>query len=194
MDISVPAYAAMIIATSGLLSLTISIATLRETGVLRRLRATPLYPQTILSAHISVIFIMTALGMSLLIIAAKIVYNLRFDGNPLNVFLAFVLSSMSFFSLGFILSGLLPSARSAQVVAMVLFYPMLFLSGAAIPREIMPETIRNYAQFLPLTHVVNLLRGLWIGNSWAEHLKEVAILSGMLIYGVAISARTFRWE
>ena len=193
-DMSVPAYTAMIIATSGLLGLTISIATYREKGILRRLKATPLYPQTILTAQVSVIFLMTALGMALLIIAAKIVYNLKFDGNPLNVFLAFVLSSMSFFSLGFILSGLLPTARSAQVVAMVLFYPMLFLSGAAIPREVLPETIQNYAQFLPLTHVVNLLRGLWIGNGWAEHLKEVAVLSGMLIFGVAISAKTFRWE
>ncbi|MCH7681849.1 hypothetical protein IID10_21195 [candidate division KSB1 bacterium] len=58
----------------------------------------------------------------------------------------------------------------------------------------MSETIRNYAQFLPLTHVVNLLRGLWIGHGWAEHLKEVAVLSGMLVFGVAISAKTFRWE
>ncbi|MFQ5676051.1 MAG: ABC transporter permease [bacterium] len=193
-DMSVPAYTAMIIATSGLLGLTISIATYREMGILRRLKATPLHPQTILTAHVAMIFLMTALGMLLLIIAAKIVYNLRFDGNPLNVFLAFLLSSLSFFSLGFILSGLTPTARSAQVIAMVLFYPMLFLSGAAIPREVLPETIRQVAQALPLTHVVNLLRGLWIGDGWGMHLKEVAVLSGMLIAGVAISAKTFRWE
>ncbi len=74
------------------------------------------------------------------------------------------------------------------------FFPMFFLSGAAIPREVMPETIQNYAQIFPLTHVVNLLRGLWIGNGWAEHLKEMAVLSGMLVFGLAISAKTFRWE
>lgn len=193
-DISVPAYTAMIIATSGLLGLTISIATYRENGILRRLKATPLYPQTILTAQVSVIFLMTALGMVMLIIAAKLVYHLKFDGNPLSVFIAFVLSSLSFFSLGFILSGLMPTARSAQVVAMVLFYPMMFLSGATIPREVLPETIRNYSQILPLTHVVNLLRGLWIGDGWSVHFKEVAILSGMLLFGAAISAKTFRWE
>ncbi|MFQ5771050.1 MAG: ABC transporter permease, partial [bacterium] len=193
-DVSVPAYTAMIIATSGLLSLTIVLAVYREKGILRRLKATPLHPQTILTAQVSVIFLMTALGMVLLIIAAKIVYSLRFAGNPFNVLLAFILSSLSFFALGFVLAGLLPTARSAQIVAMVLFYPMLFLSGATIPREVLPETIRTYAQILPLTHVVNLLRGLWIGNGWIEHLKEVAVLSGMLIFGVILSAKTFRWE
>lgn len=193
-DVSVPAYTAMIIATSGLLSLTIVLAMYRESGILRRLKATPIHPQTILMAEVSVIFLMTTLGMALLIVAAKLVYSLRFDGNPFSVFLAFVLSSLSFFSIGFVLAGLMPTARSAQIVAMVLFYPMLFLSGATIPREVLPETIRHYAQILPLTHVVNLLRGLWIGEGWNTHLKEIAILSGLLILGVILSAKTFRWE
>ncbi|MFQ5823070.1 MAG: ABC transporter permease [bacterium] len=193
-DVSVPAYTAMIIATSGLLSLTIVLTIYRETGVLRRLKATPLHPQTILTAQGSVIFLMTALGMTLLIVAAKIVYSLRFDGNPFNVLMAFILSSLSFFALGFVLAGLMPTARSAQIVAMVLFYPMIFLSGATIPREVLPETIRNYAQILPLTHVVNLLRGLWIGDGWNVHVKEVVILSALLIFGVVLSAKTFRWE
>ncbi len=193
-DISVPAYTAMIIATSGLLSLTIILASYRETGILRRFQATPVRPQIILIAQVLVIFIMTTLGMLFLILAAKMVYNLRFEGNAFYVFLAFVLSSMSFFALGFVLAGLMPTARSAQIVAMVLFYPMIFLSGATIPREVLPETIRNYAQLLPLTHVVNLLRGLWIGDGWQTHLKEVGILFSILVVGGVLSAKTFRWE
>ena len=193
-DVSVPAYTAMIIATAGLLSLTIQISTYREKGVLRRLKATPLRPQTILTAQVSVIFLMTALGMALLVIASKVVYGLRFDGNPFNVLVGFVLSSLSFFALGFVLASLIPTARTAQIVAMVLAYPMIFLSGATIPLEILPETIRHYAQILPLTHVVTLLRGLWIGDGWVEHLTEVVILAAILVAGVIVSAKTFRWE
>ena len=193
-DVSVPAYTAMIIATAGLLSLTIQISTYREKGVLRRLKATPLRPQTILTAQVSVIFLMTALGMALLVIASKVVYGLRFDGNPFNVLAGFVLSSLSFFALGFVLASLIPTARTAQIVAMVLAYPMIFLSGATIPLEILPETIRHYAQILPLTHVVTLLRGLWIGDGWVEHLTEVVILAAILVAGVIVSAKTFRWE
>ncbi len=193
-DVSVPAYTAMIIATAGLLSLTINVTSYREKGVLRRLKATPLRPQTILAAQVIVIFLMTAMGMALLVIAGKIVYGLRFNGNPFNVLAGFVLSSLSFFALGFVLASLIPTARTAQIVAMVLVYPMIFLSGATIPLEILPETIRHYAQILPLTHVVTLLRGLWVGDGWVEHFTEVAILAAILVAGVVVSAKTFRWE
>jgi ABC-2 type transport system permease protein len=193
-DVSVPGYTAMIIATSGLLSLAINMASYREHGILRRLKATPLRPQAILGAQVIVIFLMTALGMALLIIAGKMVYGLRFEGNPLSVLAAFVLSCMSFFALGFVLAGLLSTARTAQIVAMAIFYPMIFLSGAGLPREILPQNIREFAQVLPLTHVVTLLQGLWRGQSLGDHVLELGILSALLIIGILISAKTFRWE
>ncbi|MCS6916177.1 MAG: ABC transporter permease [Chitinophagales bacterium] len=193
-DVSVPAYTAMIIATGGLLSVTITLASYREKRILRRLKATPLRPQAVLGAHVMVVFLMTVLGMVLLVVAAKLVYGLRFNGNPFDVVWAFLLSSLSFFALGFVIAGLMPTARSAQAVSMVIFYPMLFLSGAAIPREVLPETIRQVAQFLPLTHVVSLLRGLWVGDSWEKYLLEVTVLSLMLILCLVVSSKTFRWE
>jgi ABC-2 type transport system permease protein len=193
-DISIPAYTAMIIATTGLVGLTITMAAYRENGVLRRLRTTPISPLVVLAAQVIVLFLMTTLGMLLLIVAGKLVYHIRFDGNALSVLAGFVLCSLGFFALGFILAGLMPTARTAQVVGMVLLYPMLFLSGAGFPRELLPETIKKVSTFLPLTYVVNLLRGLWIGETWGGHLLDVAVLAGILVLGVIISAFTFRWE
>jgi ABC-2 type transport system permease protein len=190
----VPAYTAMIIATTGLMGLTITMATYREKGILRRLRTTPISPLVVLAAQVIVLFLMTTFGMALLIIAGKLVYQLRFEGNPLSVLAGFVLCSLSFFAIGFVLAGLLPTARTAQVVGMVLLYPMLFLSGAGFPRELLPETIKKVSAFLPLTYVVNLLRGLWIGDAWGSHLLDISVLTGILILGVAVSAFTFRWE
>ena len=89
-DISVPAYTAMIIATTGLMGLTITMAAYRENGVLRRLRTTPISPLVVLAAQVIVLFMMTAFGMVLLIIAGKLVYHLRFEGNALNVLAGFV--------------------------------------------------------------------------------------------------------
>ena len=163
-------------------------------GTLRRLQATPLRPHAILTAQAIVLFLMAVLGMVFLVVVGKGVYSLRFDGNPLNVLAAFVLSSMSFFAFGFLLASLAPTARTAQSVALVLFYPMIFLSGATAPREVLPETVRTYAQFLPLTHVVTLLRGMWVGEPWSAHWTEVGILAAVFVVGVAVSARTFRWE
>jgi ABC-2 type transport system permease protein len=193
-DVSVPAYTAMIISTTGIMGLSITMSAYREKGILRRLRATPLRPQVILVAQVVVIFMMTVAGMLLLILAGKFVYNLRFDGNPISIVLAFVLGSMSFFSLGFVLASVMPNARTAQVVGMVIFYPMLFLSGAGLPLEMLPEGVRKISNFLPLTHVVTLLRGLWTGDAWNQHLTEVVVLACLLVVGVLISAKTFRWE
>jgi ABC-2 type transport system permease protein len=193
-DVSVPAYTAMIIGTTGIMGLTITMSAYRENGVLRRLRATPLQPQVILVAQVVVIFMMTAAGMLLLILAGKLVYDLRFDGNPLSVALAFVLSSLSFFSLGFVLAAVMPNARTAQVVGMAIFYPMLFLSGAGLPLEMLPDGVRKFSNFLPLTHVVTLLRGLWTGDAWNQHTTEVIVLVSLLVVGVLISAKTFKWE
>ena len=191
-DVSVPAYTAMIIATSGLMSITITMAAYREQGILRRLRTTPISPFAVLSAQVVVVFIMTCVGMLLLLAAGILVYNIRFDGNPWSVIGGFVLSCLSFFGLGFILASVLRTARTAQIVGMVLLYPMLFLSGAGFPRELLPETIKKIAQFLPLTYVVNLLRALWIGEQWAQHRTDVVVLAVMLIGGVLISASLFR--
>lgn len=193
-DVSVPAYTAMVIGTSGLLSLSTTMASYRERGVLRRLSATPLRPLAILTAQVLVLFLMTALGIALLIVAAKVVYGLRFSGNPFTVMGAFVLSSASFFALGFVLAGLMPTARTANTVAMVLYFPMLFLSGASIPWEGLPESIRRFARVLPMTHVVSLLRGLWVGDAWDAHLTEVVVLGGVLVVGVVVSGKTFRWD
>jgi len=139
-------------------------------------------------------FLMTSFGMLLLVLAGKLVYHVRFEGNALSVVAGFVLCCLSFYSLGFILAGLMPTARTAQVVGMVLLYPMLFLSGAGFPRELLPEAIKKVSAFLPLTYVVNLLRGLWIGEAWGQHVTEVIVLVALMIVGVVVSFKTFRWE
>jgi ABC-2 type transport system permease protein len=93
-DVLLPCYAALLIGSSGLISMTIYMAVYRERGVLRRLHATPLRPQTVLGAQVLVVFLMCTLGLALLIAAAKIVYGLRFMGNGFSVLGAYVLSCL----------------------------------------------------------------------------------------------------
>jgi len=193
-DISVPAYIGLIIAAVGLMSVPIGVASRREARVLRRYRATPLRPAIYLTADVLVYFGMTLLGVVLLILTGKIGYNVRFDGNVVSVLAGFSLGALSFFALGFLIAGLAPTARIAQTVGMVIAFPMMFLSGATIPLEVLPATVREVARFIPLTHVVTLLRGLWAGEAWSKHLTEVVVLVGVLVVGTAISAKTFRWE
>ena len=193
-DIAVPGYTGMIIGTIGLMSVPIATAARREAGVLRRFRATPLRPLTYMVTDVLVYLLMTILGIVLLFIVAKVGYNVRFDGTIVSVLLAIALGAFAFMALGYVLAGVAPTARVAQVVAMVLFYPMMFLSGASIPLEVMPEGVRSAARFLPLTHVVTLVKGMWFGDPWSEHVTEVIVLTAILVVGAAIASRVFRWE
>jgi len=193
-DASIPGLTAVIICITGLMAITMTMSTYRENGILRRLRTTPVSPLVVLVAQVIVVFTMTALGMLLLVTAGTLVYHVNFEGNAFSMLAGFVLSSLSFFALGFVLAGTMPTARSAWIVGMVLMYPMMFLSGAFFTVEILPATIQKVSAFMPLTYVVNLLRGLWTGQPWGDHLLDVGVLAGMLVLGIIISAKTFRWE
>ncbi len=193
-DIRVPAYIGWILATTGLLSLTSALAMNRENGILRLLGATPLRPPVLLAAYVLAQFIVTTVGVVLLMASAKTAFGLRFLGNPLNLAVAYVLSAFSFYTVSFVLASVLPTAQATQRVAMMLFFPMIFLTGAAIPIEALPPTIQQYAVVLPITHVVSLLRGVWAGQGLGAHATELAILVGILIVGVLITTRKFRWE
>ena len=190
----IPAFAAMTIGIAGLMSTTVTMATYREHGILRRLRTTPVNPLAVMTAQVLVVFSMTSLGVLLLILAGRLIFQVSSPGNIFSITGGFILSSLSFFGIGFILAGTMPTARTAQIVAMVLMYPMLILSGAAWPRELMPAAVQKVAAFFPLTYVVNLLRGTWAGEGWGEHLLDAGVLVGMLLLGIIISVKTFRWE
>lgn len=193
-DASIPGLTATIICMAGLMSITMTMATYREKGILRRLRITPVSPMVVLAAHVIVVFAMTCLGMLLLIAAGTLVYHVQFEGNVLSMLAGFVLSSLSIFGIGFILAGTMPTVRTAWVVGMVLLYPMLLLSGAFFTIKIMPDAVQKVSSFIPLTYVVNLMSGLWRGEPWGQHLLDAGVLAGMLLAGVLISAKTFRWE
>ena len=137
-DVSVPGYIAIIIATNAIMGLPINLATYRAGGVLRRFRATPLPSSVVLVAQVAVGLIAAALGSILLVIAGRIFFGLHLPEDPALVAGAILMGAASIFACGFILAGVLPNARTAQSVAMVVFFPMMFLSGAALPRAHWP--------------------------------------------------------
>ncbi|MEW5901213.1 MAG: ABC transporter permease [Acidobacteriota bacterium] len=193
-DVSVPSYIAMIIVSVGFMGIPIATAASREAGVLRRFRTTPLRPSAYILSNIASYYVMTLAGVFLLVIVGRAVYAMKFGGNVLSVWLGFTLGALGFFALGYLIAGAASTARIAQAVGMIAAFPMMFLSGAAIPLEVLPQSVRNFSQFIPLTHVVTLMRGLWFGASWAKHLTEAAVLGGVLLVGMFLAARTFRWE
>ena len=194
LDFYVPAYITLIIATNGLLFLPATLASYREKGILLRLRATPLRPLAILGTEIMVTFLMTVAGMILLVIVGVFVYHIHMLGNPFSMLAAFVLNCLAIFTLGFVIASLAPSARTAEFVGMLIYFPMLFLSGTTFPIKLFPPVLQQVVQFLPVTQAVNLLQGLWLGDSWGDLITPVVALVTIVVAGVIISVRFFRWR
>jgi ABC-2 type transport system permease protein len=194
MDISMPAYTALILATVGLLGVAITTSSYREAGILRRFRITPLRPLVYIAADVIANLIMTLVGMGGVVVMGWLLYRVQFEGQAVGVILAVILSATAMFAVGYLIAGLAPNARGAQVIGMVVLYPMLFLSGAGIPLEVMPNSVRAISSYLPLTYVVRLLRGLWFGEPWGSLMLETRVLVGILVFCTAIAARLFRWE
>ncbi len=194
LDVFTPALTGMIVGISALTNLNTEMAKAREKGILRRLRATAVRPITILIAKITMIFSVTSLSMAFMIVVSRLGFGLRFDGNPIEVVAAFVLSSFSFFAFGLVLASVMPNVRAAESIGFILLFLMLFLSGVFLPFEVVPDSVQQVAQIFPMTHVTTLMRGLWTGLSLADHVKEVAVLLGILVGGILISTKIFRWE
>ncbi len=194
MDVTVPAYVGLVVVTVALVGIPIQTATSRELGVLRRYRVTPLRPLTYVVADVVAYFIMTLAGAVLLVAVGAAAFGVRVEGNVLALLGGFTLSALAFFSLGYLLAAVARSARMAQTVGMVVAYPMMFLSGASLPLELLPPGLRSVADLIPLTYVVRLMRGLWYGEGWAAVGTSVAVLSGILVVATALAVRFFRWQ
>ncbi|WP_038038231.1 ABC transporter permease [Thermorudis peleae] len=193
-DLSVPSYIVLIITTVGSLSLPIHLSTYRERRILRRLAVTPISPLALLGAEGLTLFAFTLSGTLLMIVAARLFYGLRFAGTITSVAVAFVLSCLALFSFGFLVASLCNSARMAQAVSFVIFFPMMFLSGAALPREILSENLRRISVIFPATPAVTLLRATWVGESLRTHLPALGGLLAVWIVSSVLASRLFRWE
>jgi ABC-2 type transport system permease protein len=189
-----PIFASVLIAASAVLSLVTVIAIYREGGILKRLRATPLRPETILTAHVLVKLLFTAITLALLILAGRRYYPLD-DGVPILSFtMALLFSTAAIISLGFLIASVVPGARFAQPIGTLIIYPMLGISGLFVPVESLPPLAQTLARAVPLTYAVSLLRGIWHGAGWSAHAGDVAVLALMAVAFTALSARLFRWE
>ena len=193
-SVSLPVFVSVMIAISEVLSLVTIIAIYREGGILRRLRATPLRPQTILTAHVLVKLLLTAVTLALMMLAGKRYYPVNVNFPVFGFMIALLISTWSILSIGFLIASLVPTARFAQPVGAVILYPMIALSGLFVPLDALPPLLQGLARALPLTYAVSLLQGIWKGDAWSAHAGDIAALVVVFAVCTALSAKLFRWE
>ena len=192
--VGLPVLTSLLIAISAVLSLVTIVSIYREGGILKRLRATPLRPQTILTAHVFVKLILTATTLALMVLAGKRYYPTGVHIPVFSFTIALLISTWSILSIGFVIASIVPTARFAQPIGAVILYPMIALSGLFTPIESLPPMLHALGRVLPLTYAVALLQGIWNGDPWSAHLGDVAALAIIFAVCTALSAKVFRWE
>jgi ABC-2 type transport system permease protein len=192
--VGLPVLAAVMIALSSVLSLVTIISIYREGGILKRLRATPLRPHTILTAHVLAKLALTAVTMALMVLAGKRYYPINVDVPIFGFTMALLISTWSILSIGFLIASIVPTARFAQPIGAAILYPMIALCGLFVPLQSLPPALQAVARALPLTYAVSLLQGIWKGEAWSAHLGDVAALAVVFVICTALSAKVFRWE
>jgi len=192
MDFHIPAYIALAVASLGLIGLPAHLAAYRERGVLRRFRASSISLRAVLGSQAAVMTGM-AVGSAILLVAAAVVrYSPHAPVSPGLVLPGFILGTLCFASVAVLLGSLIPTARGAQGVGVLLWFVMMMLSGSGPPPEVIGDVLGWVAKFMPLTHTIRLMQDPWLGDGW--NWTETIIVAGITIGAALISLRFFRWE
>jgi ABC-2 type transport system permease protein len=192
--VNLAVFAALLISINAAQSLVTIMAIYRESGILKRLRATPLRPLTILSAHILVKLLFTALTLALTMAAGR-----RYLAPDVPVpWVAFGLATtvgmLGMLALGFLLASLAPTARFAQPIAGVVLYPLIAVSGLFFPVDRLPMPLQWLAHLSPATYAVSLMRGAWQHDAWLSHGPDLLGLAAISAILAALASRVFRWQ
>ncbi|AYY12337.1 ABC transporter permease [Actinobacteria bacterium YIM 96077] len=194
LDANLVSFAAIIIAIVSMIVIPVDIVTQRETGALRRFRATPLQPAAYIASDVVVRFVLSLLSVAAMLAVGTLIFGANLEGNIVNVLLAAALGILAFLAVGYALSAIMPTAGVAQLAGNVLVFPLIFLSGGPVPLAVLPDGVRDFAQYSPLTQLVELLQALWSGEAWHENWVPIVVLVALLGVATAVAARLFRWE
>jgi ABC-2 type transport system permease protein len=167
----------------------------RESGVLKRLRVTPLPAATYIAAVLASIIVIFLLEALILILLARFAFDVPLPDSPASLAFVLLLGAGSFAALGIGLTALIRSAEGSSAVVNAIYLPVAFVSGAFFSSDAFPELLQRIGEILPLSHLIRLCRDvIAYGEPVLDHLDDVAVVAAWGLLGLAVALRRFRWE
>jgi ABC-2 type transport system permease protein len=183
----VASYLTVVIAATGMIMLPVHLASYRERGVLRRFLASGFPRFSFAAAQFIVGLLVTAVAAALLLVVAAPVYGVPAVHVPWRVAAGVAVGAVAFVSGGVLLGSLLPSARAAQAVGLLLFFPSFLLGSGGPPPNVMGSALRDVADVLPLTQVTKAIREPWLGVGTAT--PSLIVVSLLAVLATVVAAR-----
>lgn len=183
----VASYFTIVIGATGLVMVPVHIASYRERGVLRRFAAAGFPRWSFGVAQLVVGLITVAVAGAVLMAVAVPVYGVPAVEDVPRVLAGVLAGSVAFVSIGVLLGTLLPSARAAQAVGLLLFFPSFLLGGGGPPPAVMTPALRAISERMPLGLVTDSVRLPWLGLGHAT--GSLVTVSVIALVAAALAAR-----
>ena len=168
------------VCAGGVMGLPLLVSDYRQKKVLKRFQVTPVSPVMLLAVHVAIYSTYSLVSLVLVYVCSVLFFGCRMQGSAAFFFLSYLLVMLSMFSIGMMVGGLAPDTKTASIAACVLYFPMLLLSGATLPYEVMPAVLQRIADFLPLTQGIKLLKASSLGLPMENALLPLGELAGGL--------------
>jgi ABC-2 type transport system permease protein len=177
-------YLAVVVAAIGLVMLPVHIAGYRERGVLRRFSASDFPRWSFAAAEFIVGLIITAVAWISMLAVVAVLHGVPTIHAPGRTAVGLLVGATAFISIGLLLGALAPTARSAQGIGLLLFFPVFLLGGGGPPPRAMGSVMRHIADVIPLTHVTRAIQQPWLGlGSGGADLAIIAVLALVCVAG-----------
>jgi len=188
------AVSAIAICAGGLMGLPLVVSDYRTKKILRRFQVTPTSPAIILSVQVVIYALYSIVSLILVYVVGAVFFNYQLHGSWLHFLGAYLLVMISMFSIGLLAGGIASNAKTAGVIASLLYFPMLIFSGSTLPYEVMPSILQKIADILPLTQGIKLLKAASLGLPIANVLIPVIVMIVIAVTCISISLKFFKWE
>ncbi|WP_454295074.1 ABC transporter permease [Salana multivorans] len=186
----IASYFTVMIGATGLVMLPVHIASYRERGVLRRFTAAGFSRWSFALAELALGLIAVVVAGAALLLVAAPVYGVPAVQDPLRAGLGVLVGSVAFVGIGVLLGTLLPSARAAQAVGLLLYFPSFLLGVGGPPTSVMPEGLRVIADHLPLALANQAIRDPWLGLG--DGTGPLLVVAGIAVVATLLAVRRSR--
>jgi len=191
----IPGMIGIVLFTAGFFIVGLQAVIDREKGVYKRLIGTPVRSVLILQAMVIKGMLAIGVGSLEIILIGRLGLHAPIQFNVVQFLLSMLFAASAFISVGFIVARFFHRFHSAMAIGFVMLYPMLFLSGATIPIDSLPSSLKTVSFIIPLRYAVHLLQNGWSGKLFtSSSIWDAIILGTILILGFILGRNFYKWD
>jgi ABC-2 type transport system permease protein len=193
LEVLVPGVAGMGVLATTFTALAFNLTLLRDDGVLKRIRGTPMPAGAYLAGLLGSAALNAFLQVGLVVVIGNLVYGVEWPQDPLLLVAFTALGVICFAALGIAFSHLIPNEDAAPAYTNAVFLPLIFISGVFYSSDDLPPVLLGIAEALPLKHLIDGLSHAMVGGG-GDIGSAAAVVGGWALAGIFLAVRFFRWE